>query len=136
MFNPNELSLHASDTSGASNANIISSEDVFTSSSVGTIFETKTKDGLCIDDTLDSKSVSMEAALPANSTSSYLTNPVKLMNETEKRNVAFVSVKLPMPSSTTNESGFDLKGMEKNGERKEDSFFSLLTGGNNMSSLL
>ncbi|KAG8365061.1 hypothetical protein BUALT_Bualt18G0063800 [Buddleja alternifolia] len=122
--------LSASDTSGASNANIISSENVFTNSSIGTICETKNKDGL--NEIPDIKSNSFEAGLLASSSSSSLSNPPKLKNETKKRKVAFVSVKPPVPS-TTNESRFDLNGTQKNGGNKEDPFFNFLTGGNKSS---
>ncbi|KAI3466227.1 hypothetical protein Pfo_022890 [Paulownia fortunei] len=128
----------ASDTAGASSANIVSVEDVSTNSSMGMIFETNSKklveDGSCIPETPDSKSASfLEAGMPTSSSASPLSYPVKLKSEAKKK-VAFVSVRPPAPS-TTKESGFHLKGTEKNGVDKEDPFFNLLTGGSKKSSL-
>ncbi|KAG8365065.1 hypothetical protein BUALT_Bualt18G0064300 [Buddleja alternifolia] len=123
--------LYASDTLGASNASIISSEDVFINSSVRAICETENKDGL--KKSPDSNNGSFEAGLNANSSSSSLS--LKLKNETTKRKVAFVSVMPPVPSTTTVDSRLHLKGTEKNGKSKEDPFFNLLTGGNKKSSL-
>ncbi|KAG8365066.1 hypothetical protein BUALT_Bualt18G0064600 [Buddleja alternifolia] len=82
----------------------------------------KAKNKYGLNETPDGKGVSLEAGLPTNSSSSSLSiNPVKLKNETKKRKVAFISVKPPpVPSSTTKELRVHLKGMEENGQSKED----------------
>ncbi|KAK6132930.1 hypothetical protein DH2020_033314 [Rehmannia glutinosa] len=113
--NDEKLTQKALDTAGDSSANIVSLEDVLTSSSVEMIFETN-----------DKKSVE------DGSSKSPLSYPVKIE---KKKKVAFVSVKPPTPS-TTNDSTFDLKGTGKNGVDKEDPFFDLLTGGSKKSRLV
>ncbi|KAK6154414.1 hypothetical protein DH2020_008662 [Rehmannia glutinosa] len=113
--NDEKLIQKALDTAGNSSANIVSVEDVLTSSSVEMISETN-----------DKKSV--EDA----SSKSALLYPVKIE---KKKKVAFVSVKPPAPS-TTNDVSVDLKGTEKNGVDKEDPFFDLLTGGSKKSRLV
>lgn len=59
-------------------------------------------------------------------------NTVKLKPTTRK--VAFLAVKNPVPL-TTNATGTEFKGAESKSGDKEDSFFSLLTGGNVKDSL-
>ncbi|KAK4383410.1 hypothetical protein Sango_2779000 [Sesamum angolense] len=129
-----------SDTAGASTANIVPSQDVFTNSAVGMIFETNSKklveDSSCTPTTPVWESATSEAGLPTTSTPSPISYPIKLKNETKKKKVAFVSVK-PPAVSTKNESTFHSKGMEKKGGDKEDPFFNLLAGGKkNSNSLL
>lgn len=124
-----------SDTAGASTENTVSSQDVFSNSSVGMIFETNSKklvedSSSCTPKTPNWKSASAEAGLPTSSTPSPPSYPVKLKNEAKKKKkVAFVSVKAPAPS-TKHEPTFHLEGTEKKGGDKEDPFFNLLTGGN------
>ncbi|KAK6132907.1 hypothetical protein DH2020_033343 [Rehmannia glutinosa] len=114
--NDEKLIQKALDTAGDSSANIVSVEDVLTSSSSAEM----------ISETNDKKSVE------DGSSKSPLSYPVKIE---KKKKVAFVSVK-PRAPSTTNDVSVDLKGTEKNGVDKEDTFFDLLTGGSKKSRLV
>ncbi|XP_062087854.1 uncharacterized protein LOC133794573 [Humulus lupulus] len=67
------------------------------------------------------------------SCSSFSSNTLK--PKPMSRKVAFVAVKNPVPL-TTNATGTDFKGAESKSGDKEDSFFSLLTGGHVKDSLL
>ncbi|CAA3005143.1 Hypothetical predicted protein [Olea europaea subsp. europaea] len=75
---------------------------------------------------------SSEAALPTSSTASLSPCPVKVKTATKK--VAFVSIKRSVPSPS-DQSGFNGERTEKNDRYKEDSFFNLLSAGNQNNSL-
>ncbi|KAL3819283.1 hypothetical protein ACJIZ3_005188 [Penstemon smallii] len=115
----------ASRTTEASNANLVSTEDISINSSQGTLTEPKyeksVQDGSCSAESPSDKSPILDY--------------VNHKNETKKKKVAFVSVKPPAPS-TTNQLKFNLKGTEESVlGGKQDPFFSLLTAGNDNNSL-
>ncbi|KAL1562942.1 hypothetical protein AAHA92_05459 [Salvia divinorum] len=122
----------ASNIAPSSTANIVSLEAVFSNSSAGSFSDTNRNklagDVSCSMRTSEAEVTRIETSLPAISTTSTLSRPVK--RETSKK-VAFVAVKQPAPS-TADQSRFPLKGTERN---NNDPFFSLLTGGNKSSLL-
>ncbi|KAI8009726.1 hypothetical protein LOK49_LG06G00542 [Camellia lanceoleosa] len=74
-----------------------------------------------------------EIGLPTDSSSSVLSDPLKL-KPGSKNKVAFISVNKPA-ASTTNVTELHIKGTESRSDDKEDPFISLLTGGNLKDSL-
>ncbi|KAH6795622.1 hypothetical protein C2S51_036608 [Perilla frutescens var. frutescens] len=104
-----------SDIAQPSTANITSLEDMSTNPSAGILSETNSNK-LVVDD-----SCSMITSEGKGTNLAY-----RLKKETKKK-VAFVAVKQPAPSTTT-QSRLHLEGTERND--REDPFFDLLLGGN------
>lgn len=125
----------ASDVARSSSENIVSSADALTNPSAGMISETNSNklvgDDSCFMITSVSKGTHLEAGMPASSSISALSCPIKKEN---KKKVAFVAIKQPAPSTTSQSSSRShLPGSEM--DNKKDPVFSLLTGGNNSSVL-